>query len=794
MKNKLLLTFIVIFFLTNLKAQQYSLDSLYSVLKTEIDDNTKVNTWNAIAWELKFQNTDSSFFYADKALKLSEKIDYKKGISIAKRTIGTIAYIQGRIENSLILMKEAAEIAKKIDDKYQTAKCYNMFGNIYQHMSSPDSVIYYLEKALSLFKEINDQMEIAGVTGNLAQNYREIGNYTVAVELFYNVLELEEKANNKMGIARTYNSLASTYSALGEKEKAIEFYKKAIAILKDIEHYKWLSASYHNLAGIIDDDTLALDYYYKALEINTMMHDTLWISYNYNNISGIYLKQKNYDKAFEYAYLAKELQEKIGIVEATSFSHLGSIFYNIGDYQKALELYLKALEISLLDKEIGSIKNRYFDLYEVYIKLNKHKKSVEALENYIIYSDSLDAITDLKEIGRLEATYGYEKIKQQQEFEQAHKDLQIKEQIKRQKIFTIFLIIGFVLVLIIAVFMIIAFRTKQKANVILQKKNAQILQQKEEILSQNEEILVQNEMLLQHKEEIETQRDEIQLQHDIVLKHEEEITASIVYAKRIQFAALPSDQYINSMLNNYFILFKPRDIVSGDFYWLKEIVRANHHYKIIVAADCTGHGVPGAFVSMLGISFLNELVRRTEISDVAILLNELRTQVKNALKQTSKGSDSKDGMDIAVAIIEDKTKILQFAGANNPLFIVRDGKLSDNQKKNKRNIYDENINRNLTALKADKQPIAVYIKEEPFSKQEVQLKKGDQIYLFSDGYIDQFGGEKGRKFMTKNFKKLLLSNSNMPMQKQKEILNNTFENWKGNLEQVDDVVVVGVEI
>ncbi len=796
MKYRLLLTVVIAILGTSLKAQQYSLDSLYSVLQTEIDDNTKVDTWNAISWELKYQNTDSATFYGEKALKLSEKINYKKGISIAKRTLGTIYYVQGRVENSLIFVKEASSIAEEIDDKYQIAKCYNMLGNIYQHFNSPDTVIMYLEKALELFTEINDELEIAGVTANLAQNYRGLGNYTIAIELLYKVLELEEKLNNKVGIARTYNSLANTYSDLGEPEKAIDFFEKVIPILKELNHNKWLSASYNNLAGIYDDynDTLALEYYNKALEINIMMHDTLWISYNYNNISTIYLKQKNYDKAFEYAYMSNELQDKIGIEEATTFSHLGNVFYATKEYKKALDLYQKALKISQLNKNIGNIKHQYSNLHSAYKKLNNHEKSLECLEKYINYSDSLDAVTDLQEIGRLEATYGYEKLKQQQEFEQQQKDLQVAEQIKRQKIFTIFVIIGFGLVLLLAIFMIIAFKTKQKANIALQDKNAEILQQKEEILSQNEEILIQNEMLQQHKEEIETQRDEIQLQHNIVLKHKEEITASIVYAKRIQFAALPANEYINSMLGEYFILFKPRDIVSGDFYWLKEIKRNNHHYKIIAAADCTGHGVPGAFVSMLGISFLNELVRRAEISNVAILLDELRVQVKTALKQTTRNSVSKDGMDIAIAIIEQNSKILQFSGANNPLFIISNGKLSEEHKKNKRNIYNKTNNKNLTILKANRQPIAIYIKEKPFTKKEVQLKKGDQIYLFSDGFIDQFGGKKRRKFMVKNFKELLLTNSNKPMPEQKEILNQTFENWRGSIEQIDDVVVVGVKI
>ena len=256
----------------------------------------------------------------------------------------------------------------------------------------------------------------------------------------------------------------------------------------------------------------------------------------------------------------------------------------------------------------------------------------------------------------------------------------------------------------------------------------------------------------------------------VLTEQKKQITDSIVYAERIQRALLPPKEQLDEILNEYFILLKPLHIVSGDFYWIKEI----NQYIIIAAADCTGHGVPGAFMSMLGISFLNEIVSKEGITQANHILNELRQYVKTSLKQTGKEDDAKDGMDMALYAINKDTLKLQFAGAYNPLFIIRDNEL--------------------IALKPDRQPIAIHVKEKDFTNTVFQLQTNDVLYSFSDGFIDQFGGEKGKKFMIKNFKKLLLDIHKKSFKEQKEILNNELINWSGNYDQLDDILVIGIKI
>jgi ligand-binding sensor domain-containing protein/serine phosphatase RsbU (regulator of sigma subunit) len=264
--------------------------------------------------------------------------------------------------------------------------------------------------------------------------------------------------------------------------------------------------------------------------------------------------------------------------------------------------------------------------------------------------------------------------------------------------------------------------------------------------------------------EIERQRDEIEIKN-------RNITDSILYASRIQTALLPLDEDLNDGLSDYFVLFKPRDIVSGDYYWMSK----KNDEIVIVAADCTGHGVPGAFMSMLGVAFLNEIVNQTNQLVACNILNELRINVKKSLRQSGKKDEAKDGMDIALCILNQNNKHLQFAGAYNPLYLVREGKLIQ--------------------FKADRMPIGIYYKEkESFTNHVVELKSNDVIYLFSDGYVDQFGGKDGKKFLIKQFQDLILRIHQEPLDKQKQILIDTLDNWKGKHDQVDDILVIGFRI
>jgi len=257
-------------------------------------------------------------------------------------------------------------------------------------------------------------------------------------------------------------------------------------------------------------------------------------------------------------------------------------------------------------------------------------------------------------------------------------------------------------------------------------------------------------------------------QHDKLLFQKKQITDSIQYAKNLQSALLPNQISIKKLLTDFFILYLPKDIVSGDFYWVKNINQKN----IIAAADCTGHGVPGAFMSVLGISLLNELVRRKEIKKANQALEILRHDLKNNLHQTDEGYMLNNGMDIALCIIDTEKKILQFSGANTPLYYIRDDKL--------------------TEIKGTRNPIGITPIEIPFQNHEIEYRKDDIFYLFSDGFIDQFGGNYGKKYRSRRFKHLLLKIHDKPLDEQKKLLINNYKNWTNKkYEQLDDIMILG---
>ncbi|MFN8254283.1 MAG: two-component regulator propeller domain-containing protein [Bacteroidales bacterium] len=299
----------------------------------------------------------------------------------------------------------------------------------------------------------------------------------------------------------------------------------------------------------------------------------------------------------------------------------------------------------------------------------------------------------------------------------------------------------------------------REKSLVLQKKHLQ------------QEVEHRTRQINNKNEELKTQNEEIKAQRDLLSVQNQSINESIHYAQRIQMAVLPQQAYIDELLNDYFILFKPRDIVSGDFYWVKQV----NHYLVIVVADCTGHGVPGALMSMLGISFINEIIQKREITQANQALNELRRQLKQALRQTGRKGQTEDGMDLALCVIDKRTNEMQFAGANNPLYLFKGGNFSE--------------------IHGDRMPIGFYPNEKPsFSNFETRLETGDVFYIFTDGFIDQFGGARGFKYKTQNFQQFLKKIHSRPMAIQKELLEQEFENWKDGYEQTDDILILGVKI
>jgi len=322
----------------------------------------------------------------------------------------------------------------------------------------------------------------------------------------------------------------------------------------------------------------------------------------------------------------------------------------------------------------------------------------------------------------------------------------------------------------VGVFFILISTFLQKIN---SKYEKIVIEQNNKLKEKNEEINQQNEEITSQRDEIEIQRDSVTIQKEKIEHQNKEITDSIVYASRIQKAILGNFEEITDKLQKSFIFFKPHSIVSGDFYWFTEVEVNSNYYKIIIAADCTGHGVPGAFMTVMGHDLLDEIIEKQKIINPVEILKELDFHILQKLKKST-DNQVNDGMDISILVFDIQNQKVLFGGAKNPLYYVR--------------------NNEINVVKGSKFPIGGNeLKEKIFEQHEISLQKNDVFYIFSDGFQDQFGGEKNQKYMTKKFREFIFSISNQEISKQKELLENEFSSWKNNNKQTDDVLIIGIK-
>lgn len=632
------------------------------------------------------------------------------------------------IDKTLLYAKEARELANKLHFTKGEARSLNIIGIYYYLKANYPKALEFYQTSMQLYEKINDESGISNSLNNIGLIYDLQGNYPKALEYHKKSLELEEKTGDKQGVSRSLSNIGLIYDLQGNYPKAIEYYQNSLKIADEIG-------------------------------------DKQGISECFGNIGYIYNAQGDYSKALEYFNNSLKLDEEIGNLEGICLNYMGfgAVYIKTNAYAKALTYTRKALKIANELESLNVLKDINRQLAEIYAATNDYKN---AYEHYVAYKQLNDSIyneENIKKITGLEYQYKHEKEKQAIALEQAKKDALQAEEAKLQKIIRNTFIAGFVFVLILALVVFRNFLNKKKANELLQKQKAIIEKTNDELKQTNEKLNLTLKIVNHQKNAIEKQKTEVEIAH-------RNITASINYALFIQNAALPSQKKRDEILTEHFVLFKPRDIVSGDFFWIKKI----DNYIALAAADCTGHGVPGAFLSMLGISFLNDIVRQKEVTQANHVLEKMRKRVKETLEQTGSRGASKDGMDMAFCIIDRNTNVLQYAGANNPLYIYRNGELVE--------------------FKPNRQPIGIYVEEKPFTNHKTQLQKGDVIYLFTDGYIDQFGGRDDSKFKTKRFKKLLAEIQHLAMTEQQTILEQTFDNWRGNNEQLDDVLIIGLRI
>ncbi|MEE4196377.1 MAG: tetratricopeptide repeat protein [Bacteroidales bacterium] len=591
----------------------------------------------------------------------------------------------------------------------------------YYISNAPEKAIPIANKFLLLGEKLNrtDIIDYCYLILGEAHYYQD--NLHISLKYFNSFLENQKQQKNRKKLAQAYNSLGIVYRAMDNYPKAINYYNKARDIYQELNDTLGLNNVYNNLGVLHEYLNLfsqAHNYYQKSLGFEKLLNNPEGISTSYLNLGGINFKLKQYEKALDYCHKAIPICDSLG-------------------YRVTLEMI-------------------YELMYEIYRETDQPQQALNYFEKfYAIKNQRVNQETNAK-IAELEIKY---------ETDKKQKEIEILNKQKKQKttINIILLItIGIVILQALILLKIIAKR----------KRNNQILR------LQNEEMLKQNEEIETQRDEIEAQRDEIQRQKEFadkqteyILRQNKDITDSIEYAKHIQVALFPDKLTLQKILRDGFCLFKPKDIVSGDFYWVAEV----NGKSVIVGADCTGHGVPGAFMSIIGINFLNEIVFDEHELNPAEILNRLRKKVVKTLVHSNRIEEAKDGMDISLVIIDHENMKLEYAGAYNHLYFIRGHMLE--------------------VIKADRMPVGLSAKAmKPFTNHTIDLQPGDLFYMFTDGYADQFGGPLRKKFRIGNLRELLLEIHDKNIQEQKQILYESFINWKGDQPQVDDVLVLGFKI
>jgi len=643
-------------------------------------------------------------------------------------------------------------------------------GYIYKNQGQITKALKYYDKALTIQRSIKDKEGIANTLNNIGIIYDNLGLVTKASEYFHHALNIYKENQDKDGIAISLNNIGSIYERQGHLVKGLEYYYKALDIYNILDDQEGIANSFNNIGSNYNyqgQDTEALNYYHKALTIQTTIGDMAGLSTSLNNIGSIYTKQKQVSKALDYYHKAliicKETEDKEGI--AHSLNNIGIIYSNQGDLIKGLDYLTRGYKLA---NDIGYpyyITTSSKELSQIAIQQNNFKEAYDMYKIHITMRDSINNIETQKSAILTQTKYDYEIQKTIDDAENQKLMVIEKEQKEKQTIITNSVLAGIAL---LALFLGFVF-------------NRLLITKKQKIEIESQKLIVE-----QQKQNVEYAYKKTEEQKEIIELAHKEITDSINYALRLQKAILPSFSTIDNCFNN-FILFKPKDVVSGDFYWFENKIVNGREISFFASADCTGHGVPGAMVSVVCSSALNRAVNEFGLIEPSKILDKTRILVIETFAKS--GGNVKDGMDIALCVFENN-KII-FSGANNPLWIIRGTQfLTTDQLNAKSTLTDKT--QSLIEFKGDKQPIGIYHKTEPFTQIELDLVEGDILYFFTDGYADQFGGQKGKKFKYKALKKLLLEISNKPMFNQKQILDQRFIDWKGELDQIDDVCIIGV--
>ncbi|MBI3509669.1 MAG: SpoIIE family protein phosphatase [Bacteroidetes bacterium] len=683
-------------------------DSLLHILNSSASDTTRANV--LLSLSRIFRETDSikARSYAERGLELARKTGRKDQEASAIFVLADVRNNASDMKTAIPLYLESASLYKEANSQVKYFRTLRLLGTCYANIGDFENAYKYLGLARDGFEKLNDYDQLKVVLNKLTAAYYAEKDYQRVKTITEESLERAIANSDSSILTALYGNLGLAFIELNEYDS---------------------SAFYLN----------------KSVAIDIATSDSLSLAGDYLNIGFLYSRKNDIDNALKYYEASYSIFHEHHSLEdeCTLLNNIGNIYFRKKDFRTAIDHSFRSYSIALSLELPDDEKEAAQDLAKEYAAIGGFDSAYKYSTIWSTLKDSLFNIEKVDAIESVQTRFDVDKKKRENEL--LSKKLQVTQLAgEKQKIYTYSMIGIATLILIVAFLSLRGYRQKKKANGLLEEKNKLI-----------------------HSQKLEVER-----QKDILDEKQKEIVDSITYAKRIQGALLASDSLLKKNLPDHFVFYKPKDIVSGDFYWANLTPAGKF---LLLTGDCTGHGVPGAFMSLLNITLLNEIVNEHRITQPDDILNEVRSDIISALNPDGSNITSWDGMDCSICSFDFRNNKMSFSSAFNPILIIRNGETIE--------------------FPADKQPVGFFDKEvKPFTLQKEDLNPGDMVYTFTDGFADQFGGGKGKKYKFSRMKEMLGAISKLPMNEQKKKLEEEFNSWKGDLFQVDDVLVIGIKV
>lgn len=645
--------------------------------------------------------------------------------------------LESNVDSARTLILQNLDATYKKKYAYGYSKSNSQLANYYTLKGQNDSALLFTAKAIKFARTSKDTNHIILMYLQSARTFASLNNYPKAIEHCLVAQNFADKKKDNTCRIKIAHDLGFIYSNMNLHEKAIDYFKKGLGYAvaqKDTFNTANITARIGGEFNLLSNFDSGLYYNKKGLALFKLLKHKRGIGATLTNLNVSYGGLKNYSGQMATLQEALKIRAELGDLYAIVIlkNTLADCYFNKGDYKNALSIAKEVEPLTWEQKQSALILQNFSLQYKANLNLGNHKEALIYALRYIDLSDSIYKGTNLKDISELQAKYESDKKEKEillLQLEKKNEQAKTESENTKRNLFLLSVILITAIILIFTVILYLRFKKINEQNLVIEK------------------------------------------QKQLVDEKNKEIIDSINYARTIQQALIPSEEEIKSYTKDAFVIFKPKDIVSGDFFWCNKV----GNYLFVAVADCTGHGVPGAFMSMMGMSFLNEIITEKSIFEPSEILNKLREKVTASLNKDYAELEKSDGMDMVLLRFDQTKQQLKFSGANNTIYHLS--------------------NNHLTEMKGDKMPVGLhYGAMDSFSDVTVNLSPGDKILACTDGLPDQFGGPKGKKFMYKKLEQAIIDFGNADLATLKTKIESDLESWQGSNEQIDDITCLAIEV